>query len=101
VEMAVEAMTQYNISQIPIVKNGTFVGSLNDNSLFAQLLENPDLKTVAVEKVMDPPFPMVAGSATIEEIAPKLDKNTNALLVDLGSEEVHIVTKHDVLGAIQ
>lgn len=100
VEMAVEAMTQYNISQIPIAKDGDFVGSLNDNHLFARLLDNPELKSESIESIMQAPFPEVNGSDTVEEISKKLDKETNALIVRYGDEDFHIVTKHDVIGAI-
>jgi cystathionine beta-synthase len=100
VEMAVEAMTQYNISQIPIAKDGNYVGSLNDNHLFAQLMEDPELKNAAIGSIMQAPFPEVKGSDTVEEISKKLSKETNALLVRFGDDNVHIVTKHDVIGAI-
>ena len=100
IEVAVAAMTQYNISQIPILKEGKFVGSLNDNHVFSKLLSNPELKTAAIETIMEAPFPEVQGDDRIEEIAKKLDKDTNALLVRYQDDEVHIVTKHDVIGAI-
>jgi len=101
VEMAVEAMTRHNISQIPIMRDGKYVGSLNDNHLFAQMLDDPNLKTAPIESIMEAPFPVIEGSQTIDSIAPQLDKNTNALMVLLADEEMHIITKHDVIGAIR
>ena len=100
IDMAVEAMTQYNISQIPVLNGDTFVGSLNDNNLFAQLLQDPELRSQPIETIMQPPFPMVKGSDTIEEISARLDKETNAVLVEY-EEGVHIVTKHDIIGALK
>ena len=100
IEMAVEAMTQYNISQIPIARNGDFVGSLNDNHLFAKLMDNPELKSEPIESIMQQPFPEVSGEDSVEDISQKLDKETNAVIVRYGDNNVHIVTKHDVIGAI-
>jgi predicted transcriptional regulator len=49
---------------------------------------------------MQGPFPEVQGSDSVEDISKKLNKETNAVLVRYGDDSVHIVTKHDVIGAI-
>ncbi len=97
---AVNLMTKYNISQIPVVKGHEHVGALNDSYVFAQLIQNESLKQANVEQLMQKPFPIIDGNLAIEEVSKLISKENNAVLVkDLGGS-VHIVTKHDIISAI-
>ncbi len=100
ITLAVETMTRHNISQIPIKDNGAFVGSLNDNVLFARLLETPEMKDATIASIMQDPFPIVKGEESIESISKKLNQEVNALMVQYDGNDMHIVTKHDIIGAI-
>ena len=96
----VAKMTKYNVSQIPVLKGNDYVGSINDSQLFGKLLATPELKNQKIETVMQPPFPFVAAGSTMEEIAKKITKDNTAVLVKDENGNVHIITKHDVIGAI-
>jgi cystathionine beta-synthase len=93
-------MKEYNISQIPVVKDGQFVGSLNDTDLFEKIVENPELKLASVEEVMNEPFAIIEANEKVENIARLFDKKTHAVLVRLENENYHILTKHDLIDAI-
>ena len=93
-------MSEYNISQIPVVKENEFVGSLNDTDLFQKIVDEPSLKLASVEDVMNPPFRIIESNESIENIARIFDKNTHAVLVRLGDDHFHILTKHDLIDAI-
>jgi len=93
-------MREYNISQVPVVKEGKFIGSLNDSDLFQKLIENPELKLASVEDVMQEAFAIVEANERVENIARLLDKKTHAVLVNLGDEKYQIITKHDLIDAI-
>ena len=96
----INRMKQFNISQLPIIKDGNFVGSVNDTELFQNLIENPALKLNAIEEVMDSPFPIVEPNASILEISKKISKKVPAVLVKDINNQYHIITKHDVIDAI-
>jgi cystathionine beta-synthase len=97
---AVNLMTKYNISQIPVVNGHEHVGALNDSYVFAQLIQNESLKQANVGQLMQKPFPIIDGNLAIEEVSKLISKENNAVLVkDLGGS-VHIVTKHDIISAI-
>lgn len=100
VEMAVDVMTRFNISQVPVLRDGNYVGSLNDYTVFAKLMEDPKLKASPIESIMEKPFPVVAGDDVIQNIATQMDKETNAVLVKFDDDQFHIVTKHDLIGAL-
>jgi len=96
----INRMKEFNISQLPIVRDGKFVGSVNDTDLFQRLIDNPALKLNAIEEVMDSPFPIVEPNASILEISKKISKKVPAVLVKDINGQYHIITKHDVIDAI-
>ena len=96
----INRMKQYNISQLPIIRDGIFVGSVNDTDLFQKLIENPALKLNAIEEVMNSPFPIVEPNSSIMEISKKISKKIPAVLVKDINDQFHIITKHDVIDAI-
>jgi len=102
VEEAFITMNRYDISQIPVTNaKGEFVGSLNDNHLFSQLVKNNELKHKQVKDIMQKSFPFVDPNAAIEEVSAKINRDNDAVLVrDLGGN-VHIITKYDIIDAIK
>ncbi len=102
VEEAFITMNRYDISQIPVTNaKGEFVGSLNDNHLFSQLVKNNELKHKQVKDIMQKSFPFIDPNATIEEVSAKINRDNDAVLVrDLGGN-VHIITKYDIIDAIK
>ncbi len=99
VSHAVAKMKKFNISQVPITKDGQFVGFVDDTTLYQQIIENSDTINTALNQVMLPALPVVAAKASIDEIAKKINKQVPAVLVDLGNGKHHIVTRHDLINA--
>jgi cystathionine beta-synthase len=94
-------MRKYDISQIPVTdEKGEFVGSLDDTVLFSQLIENHELKQKQVGEVMSKPFPFVRPDAPIDEVSRIIRKGNSAVLVKDLMEQVHIITRQDVIEAI-
>ncbi len=100
VEKALELMQKYDISQIPVTQEDEFVGSLNDNHLYASLVTNPDLKTGKIADIMQPAFPFVDPQARLDEVSKKINKENSAVLMKDWGGNLHIITKYDVIQAI-
>ena len=100
-ETVFEKMQKYGISQIPVMnQSGAFVGSIEDNHFYAELLKNSSLMKNIVSNIMQPPYPIVAFSESIEKLSSMINKQNSALLVmDMGGNW-HIITKQDVIRAI-
>lgn len=96
---ALNLMSQYNISQIPVVDSqNQFIGSLNDHDLFKQMLQSPpDLAERPVSEVMTPPFPIVEHNTPIAEVGSLISKVSPAVLVQDRSGVFHIITKYDLI----
>lgn len=99
-EDAILKMKQFDISQIPVMSNGKFVGSLSDHYLFAQLVENPAVRKNQVREVMQDPFPFVNSNDSVEDISKQINKNTSAVLVNDAKGNTHIITKYDLIDAL-
>ena len=100
VSQALLLMNQYGISQIPVVEGDKCVGSLSDNHLFAQLLDNSELKELPIKHVMEAPLPEVQGKASIEEVSKLFSNGATAVVVNYDGDKKHIITYQDVIRAI-
>ena len=98
---AVKMMTEMDISQIPVVSDKRIVGSLNENHLFNSIIKNPEIKTHAVETIMQPAFPFVDISTPIDSLTKMITLENPALLVrDFKTDSTFIITKSDIIAAL-
>ena len=100
VSHAIAAMRKFGISQIPVMKDGGFVGSIDDKSVYQLLVEDPSLKDAPISSIMQAAFPIVQLNSHIDEICKLINRETPAVLVDLGEGKYHIVTRYDVISAM-
>jgi cystathionine beta-synthase len=99
VSHAVAKMRKFSISQIPVMKDDMFVGSLNDSHTYQFLVENPDMINSPISSIMQKPFPIVKENTSIEEVSKLINKDTPAVLVELAKGGYHIVTRQDVINS--
>jgi len=98
---AVLMMKKFSISQLPVTnENEIFVGSLTDTALFGMIMENHELKQKLVAEVMSNSFPFVDAKASLEEVSRLITKDNAAVLVKDLMNQVHIITKQDLIEAI-
>ncbi len=93
-------MRNFSISQIPVMKDGTFVGSIDDSHLYELLVDAPELRDAAISSVMRPAFPVVNANTSVEQLSKLINKNTPAVLVELAEGKYHIVSRYDVISAM-
>lgn len=97
---ALSILSKFNISQLPVVENGNYIGSLNDSYIFNKLIDSHEIKKQTVRSMMQPAFPVVGEQAPIEEVSKLITKDNNAVLLrDMGGN-MHIITKHDIIEAV-
>jgi cystathionine beta-synthase len=98
VREAIGMMNSKSISQIPVMENGEVVGSLTDNKLLARIIENPSLKDALVADVMEVSMKFVALDSTLDVLSSMVEKEKAVLVRDV-QNQIHIITKHDILEA--
>lgn len=95
---AIGLMNKTSVSQIPVMENEEVVGCLTDNKLLAKIIENPELKDAKVSDVMEECMHFVALDSTLDVLSSMVEKE-KAVLVRDGNNQIHIITKHDILEA--
>lgn len=101
VSHAIERLKKYKISQIPVIDTTGFVGSVDETDLFRSYVEDKDIADKPIKDIMGKPYPIVNANAPIEEISKLINKDNQAVLVDLGNGKHHIITKHDIISSIK
>ena len=101
VSHAIERMRKYKISQIPVVDINGFVGSVDETDLFRSYVADKNVAEKPIKDVMGKPFPIVKLGTPIEEVSKLFTKENDAVLIDLGNGNHHIITKYDIIGSIK
>ena len=100
IRIALSTITAHDIGQLPVVSDGSCVGSVTETSLMSQVLEDTALLDRPVDSVMAPPFPVIADHVDTEEVRTLLTRGNAACLVSTNGELVGIVTRYDVVRAL-
>ena len=103
VRSAIDTMQRYGISQIPVVSNGTaktvadIVGSVQEKTMLDRVFRDPALVDERVERLMEPPFPVVQADDDIERLYNELSGGAAALVAARADRPVSVITKADLL----
>ncbi|HSB53424.1 MAG TPA: pyridoxal-phosphate dependent enzyme [Gemmatimonadales bacterium] len=97
VRQALNLMSTWSVSQIPVLENGQCVGGLTENVLMTRALATPTLLDRPVRETMDPPFPVVEASTPTDRLAPMFTRESPAALVQKDGKLIGIVSRYDVL----
>ena len=100
VSHAIAKMRKFGISQIPVMKDNQFVGSIDDSVIYQTLVDKPELRDAPISSIMGAAFPIVKSGTQLEELCKLINKNTPAVLVESDSGSMHIVTRYDIISAM-
>jgi len=97
VRQALNLMSTYNVSQLPVLDGGDGVGAVSEQALMARAIGQPKVLDSPVREVMDSPFPVVDSQSPVAQLATLLSRTTPAALVRRDGTVVGIVTRYDLL----
>ncbi|HEY7611967.1 MAG TPA: pyridoxal-phosphate dependent enzyme [Gemmatimonadales bacterium] len=97
VRQALNLMSTYGVSQIPVLENGDCVGGLIEGTLMTKALAQPSLLDRPVREVMEQPFPEVAADTPADRVGSMLSRESPATLVRKDGKLIGIVSRYDVL----
>ena len=100
VSHSIAKMRKFGISQIPVLKDNQFVGSLDDSHVYQLLVDQPELRDAAISSVMQDAFPVVKAATHLDDLCKLINKNTPAALVEMPNGNHHIVTRYDVISSM-
>lgn len=101
VSHAIDRLKKFNISQIPVIDTSGFVGSLDESDLFRSYFADKDIAEKPIREIMGKPYPIVQENTPVEEVSKLINKDNQAVLVQLENGKYHIITKHDIISSIK
>lgn len=100
IEKAVKLMRRYGISQLPVLRNGSPIGAVEELELLKAFSREKDIEKFYQKKVVEAissVYPMVEPDASIADVIDYLLKGHNAVLVTKNGQLEGIITKIDAL----
>ncbi|HEX4560796.1 MAG TPA: pyridoxal-phosphate dependent enzyme [Gemmatimonadales bacterium] len=97
VRQALNLMSTYNVSQLPVLDGADGVGAVSEQALMAAALNDAGTLDRPVREVMDAPFPVVDGDWPLARLTSLLSRETPAALVRKNGKITGIVTRYDLL----
>ncbi|HEX4634293.1 MAG TPA: pyridoxal-phosphate dependent enzyme [Gemmatimonadales bacterium] len=97
VRQALNLMSTYNVSQLPVLDGADGVGAVSEQALMAAALNDAGTLDRPVREVMDAPFPVVDGDWPLTRLTSLLSRETPAALVRRNGMITGIVTRYDLL----
>lgn len=98
---AADRMTEYGISQLPVITQTDVVGSLTETDLLNHFIDNPAARSESVATAMGAPPPVVPESMQLQQLVDLLGKDPGAVLVARrDSNEYDIITKSDLISIL-
>jgi cystathionine beta-synthase len=101
---AISRLQEFGISQLPVSEEAEgddiagLVGSISERGLLDRAYRDPSVVERTVGEVMDPPLPLVAASATLDDAFALLSGGTvSAVVAVRGEHPAGVVTKLDLL----
>jgi cystathionine beta-synthase len=97
VRQALNLMSTWGVSQIPVIENGESLGGLIEGTLMTRALAQPSLLDRPVREVMESPFPEVDASSPTDRVGAMLTRESPAALIRKDGKVIGIVSRYDVL----
>jgi cystathionine beta-synthase len=100
---AIPLLHEHRVSQLPVVSASdphTVAGSIGERGLLKRAADDPEILTMEIVDVMEPPFPSVATTDPVREAVELLTGDRQALTVTHEGRPVGIVTRADLLEAL-
>jgi cystathionine beta-synthase len=97
VERALALIREFNISQLPVLKDGTMVGTVHEGRLLQKVIDGSAKPEARVEYVIEKPLPTVPLDAHLPRVMKTLSSTNAAVAVDGHGHPVGIITRIDLL----
>ncbi len=97
VRRGVELRREFQISQIPVVADGSMVGSINEVAVMQLIFDHADIVHAEVKDVMGRPFPLLDERDELDQAYKQLSAGHAAIVVGHEGKPVGVLTKMDII----
>lgn len=101
VRQAFQMMKDHDISQMPVMDNGTIVGSITESAVLSYLMENPASHSESqVNAIMGQAFPTVSEDLPFSQLSKYVSRQIPAIMAIDKAGQMHIITQYDIIQAV-
>ena len=101
VSRALALIREFNISQIPVLKDGTVVGAVTEGALLTKVLDGSATPDTRVEYLIEKALPTVSLHEHLPRVMKLLAERNAAVAVDEAGKPTGILTRFDLIEYIQ
>jgi cystathionine beta-synthase len=94
---ALDLLRRYEISQLPVMRAGEIVGSINDVAVMQAVFDRADILHKQVREVMGRPFPALESGAEIDRAYKLLTLANPAVVVTERGGAIGVLTRSDII----
>ncbi|MCC5949750.1 MAG: cystathionine beta-synthase [Nitriliruptoraceae bacterium] len=102
---AIALLKEYGVSQMPVFRDGIhddarpddIIGSVRENALLDAALRDASVMSRPIVEVLQPPLPVAASDAPLDEVLGALAGGAPAVLAHDGGRAIGVLTRADVL----
>ncbi len=96
VEQALQTMSKYEISEMPVISEGKMIGAVRENRLMSLVIANRDSLSNLITSVMEEAMPLLDSHEDIQIAMPIL-KEYPAIVVSEFGRIAGVLSRHDIL----
>jgi cystathionine beta-synthase len=94
---ALDLIKEFNISQLPVLKDGTVVGSVSEGALLQKVLSGVATGETRVEYLIEKALPTIPMDAQLPRVMKLFASSNAAVAVDENGRPAGILTRFDLL----
>jgi len=99
IQEVLRLMRDFDISQLPVMENEEWVGSVGEQQVISALSENR-LQNSSVRDIMAPPLPVVSEDMTVSQLSKIISRQTPAVIVKKTAGDYQIISQYDLIQSL-
>ncbi len=96
IQEVLKLMRDFDISQLPVMENEEWVGSVGEQQVISALSENR-LQNSSVRDIMAPPLPVVSEDTTVSQLSKIISRQSPAVIVKKTAGDYQIISQYDLI----
>ena len=99
IQEVLRLMRDFDISQLPVMENEEWVGSVGEQQVISALSENR-LQNSSVRDIMAPALPVVSEDMTVSQLSKIISRQTPAVIVKKTAGDFQIISQYDLIQSL-
>jgi cystathionine beta-synthase len=99
IQEVLKLMRDFDISQLPVMENEEWVGSVGEQQVISALSENR-LQNSSVRDIMAPPLPVVSEDMTVSQLSKIISRQIPAVIVKKTAGDYQIISQYDLIQSL-